>query len=175
MSYWIVPYLDVEDNFFRPPAWTELDVWNRSGNHEDRRRSAWSEVGRLAGQLEHLRQLDSGVVEKKRKDAFEVDLDVRGFALNELNTSVKDNTLTVSGSHEEKSEDGSRFSSRHFTRSFRIPDKVKVEDFKSCLAKDGRTLRIEAPMILPAVEDKKEEPKEVPIKVNHFQSKQVQG
>ena len=161
MSHFLVPYFDES---FRPMTclWDLSDVWGDGR----RQRSAWNELVRDMEMLRQELDSSSGAVCKKRKDAFEVALNVNGFQPKDINVSVKDNMLTVSGSHEEKSSDGCSYSSRQFSRSFRIPDNVKVEEFKSRLLKDGRTLRIEAPLV-PAVEEKKEEPKDTPIAINY--------
>lgn len=98
---------------------------------------------------------------------FQIDLDVRGFAPQDVNITVTDDkTLTVSGTHEEASDDGLHYSLRSFSRSFPIPKDVHVQDFKSKLAKDGKILRIEAPV----KQEKKEEPREVPIEINHVKT-----
>ena len=167
MAHFLVPYIE---DYHRPAAWMDLDCLWDDGR---RTRSAWNEWVRG---LERMgRELDSlnGSV-KRSKDAFEVNVDVHGFQPKDLNVSIQDNVLTIEGKHEEKSEDG--FSSRHFKRSFTIPENVQREQFKSLLAKDGRTLRIEAPLTHPMVEDKKEEEqKEVPIQVNHVKSAADRG
>lgn len=134
-----------------------------------RRRLAapFAELNRMARQLERLQRemgMLGGIMPKK--DAFEVDLDVQGYKPEDLNITVKDNELTISGSHEEKNEDGTHYQSRHFSRKFTLPENVEMDKMKSVLAADGRTLRVEAPLKQPAIEEKKEEPKEVPIAIN---------
>ena len=105
-----------------------------------------------------------------KNDTFQVDLDVHGFAPQDINITVTDDkTLTVSGKHEEKSEDGLNFSSRSFSRSFTIPKDVQVPDFKSKLAKDGKILRIEAP-VKREKKEKIEGPKNVSIEINHVKT-----
>jgi HSP20 family molecular chaperone IbpA len=157
MAHFIVPFLEES---FRPLVWDYEPFSGRS----------WNELARLAQHVDAMRQQCRDGV-SRRKDAFEVDLDVHGFTPKDLNISVQDNMLTVEGKHEEKSEDGSSYSSRQFIRSFRVPENVQVDQFKSKLARDGRTLRIEAPLVKPAVEEaKNEEPKEVEIAINHVKS-----
>ena len=70
----------------------------------------------------------------------------------------------MTGKHEETSQDGHHFVSRQFTRSFTLPESVDIEQIKSSLASDGRTLRIEAPVKKPAIKEP-EKPKEIPIQV----------
>jgi len=161
----LIPFLEES---FRP------SVWNQS------RWSPFDEVRpELAGllmQLDNMRRehgLREGDVKvSSGRDNYEVALDVRGFSPKDINVSVKDNLLTVSGKHEEKSADGSSFSSRSFSRSWKVPDHVKVDEFKSRLLRDGKTLRIEAPIERPpAVENggpgKDGDRKDVDIPVNH--------
>jgi len=109
-----------------------------------------------------------------KNGTFQVDLDVRGFAPQDINITVTDDkTLTVSAKHEDMSDDGLHFSSRCFSRSFPIPKDahVQVQDFKSKLAKDGKILRIEAPV--KREKKKTEEPKEVSIEINHVKTPAV--
>jgi HSP20 family molecular chaperone IbpA len=158
----IVPYLEES---FRPINWLDIDLWD--GRRRDPLESLSRELALLRKQA-HEDGLNS--VCKKRKDAFEVDLDVHGFSPSDLNVSIKDDFLTVEGKHEERSEDGSSFSSRQFKRSFRIPGNVQVDRFKSKLAKDGRTLKIEAPLVVPQNNNQVDETKEVPIAINFTKS-----
>lgn len=145
----LIPFL--EDSL-RPVVW---DSGRWPGNS-----SSFDSCGpELTGLLMHLDQLRrEGLNEGDAKvsngrDNYEVALDVRGFTPKDINVSVKDNMLTVSGKHEEKSADGSSFSSRSFSRSWTVPPNVKATEFKSRLMKDGKTLRIEAPVERPAVEN----------------------
>ena len=104
---------------------------------------------------------------------FQVDLDVHGFGPQDINITVTDDkTLTVSGKYEEKSDDGLLFSSRSFSRSFSISKEVQVQDFKSKLAKDGKILRIEAP-VKREKKEKIEGPKNVSIEINHVKTPAV--
>jgi len=185
MAQFLVPY--VED-YHRSGSRLDLD---RLSDDERRKISVWNVLGL---DMERMRRdLDSlhGSVKRRkdafevwnelireleriggdldsRKDVFEVKVDVHGFQPKDLNVSIKGNVLTVEGSHEEKSEDG--FSSHQFKRSFTIPDNVQRAQFKSHFAKDGRTLRIEAPLVQAVEEKKEEEQNEIPIQVNHVKS-----
>ena len=157
MAFQLIP-------FFDEPSWAmdwDLDPWTS----RQRQHSALSQLNRVARQLDRLqadRHVDGGVVLKD--NSFGVNLNVDGFQPKDINVSLQDGVLTVTGKHEEKSEDGHRFSSRQFTRSYRLPENVQQEQMKSFLAADGRTLKIEAPIVKPtAVEGK--QPQEVPIAI----------
>jgi len=185
MAHFLVPY--VED-YHRSIPGLDLDrlsdderrkisVWNVLGldmkrmrrdldslhGSVKRRKDTFEVWNELIRELERIRgDLDS------RKDVFEVNVDVQGFQPKDLNVSIEDNVLTIEGSHEEKSENG--FSSRQFKRSFTIPDNAQREQLKSHFAKDGRTLRIEAPLDQAVEEKKEEEQNEIPIQINHIKS-----
>lgn len=124
-----------------------------------------AQLDRLSRHLSRLQEdmdMDGQVCLKD--DTFRVDLNVDGFQPKDLNVSVKEDMLTITGKHEEKSEDGSRFTSRQFTRSYRLPETAQLDQMKSSLAADGRTLRISAPVLKPAIEQG--ERKEVPIQIH---------
>ena len=79
----------------------------------------------MARQLDRLRSdlhVDGGVVLKD--NSYGINVNVDGFQPKDLNVSLKDGLLTITGKHEEKSQDGNRFSSRQFTRSYRLPEHV---------------------------------------------------
>ena len=98
---------------------------------------------------ETLEQLSKrlGVGERlvPRSDAFEVDLDVAGYAPEEIRVTVKGRILTIEGQHEARSPDGSTSTSRSFSRSYTLPEGIAREAIQSVLLSDGRTLKIEAP------------------------------
>lgn len=125
--------------------------------------SPFHTLDHLFRELDGLRPLHNQQLQvQNNNNNFQVALDVHGYKPEELQVSVDNNCLTMSGKHEERSKDGRNFVSRQFTRSFTLPDTVDIEQLKSSLAADGRTLRIEAPVKKQAIEDK---PKEVPIAV----------
>lgn len=159
MAHFLVPFLE---DPMRPLVW-DCDPWTSRSSAA----ATLNDLARLGHYFDNA--IRHGIRDEavRRKDVFAVDLDVHGYDPQDLNISVKDNMLTIEGKHEDNAEDGSSFSSRHFVRSFSIPKNVQVEQFKSRLAKDGRTLRIEAPLVKPAIEEKKEEPKEVEIAIKH--------
>lgn len=159
MAY-IVPFFD--DSLYLAPRrkWDLMDIdpW---AHHNPSLHS----LGHLFNQLERAGNNDKLQVSKD-DGKFHVALDVRGYKPEELTVSVEDGHLTMSGKHEERSKDGKNFVSRQFTRSFMLPKEVEVDQIKSTLARDGRTLQIVAPMRPPAIEEP-EKPKEIPIQV-HF-------
>ena len=80
-----------------------------------------------------------------RKDGFEVDLDIEGYEPEDVKITVQGNILSITGSHEVRSADGSTFTSRNFSRTYTIPEYAVKEQIKSILLSDKRTLKIEAP------------------------------
>lgn len=158
MAFQLIP-------FFDEPAFEWMDV-------EPMRRRQWqqsplTQLDRLSRQLHHLQDhmLDSGAEVSLKNDCFNVNLNVDGFKPKDLNVSVKENMLTVTGNHEEKSEDGSRYVSRQFTRSYRLPERSQLDQMKSTLAADGRTLRIETPV---AKAEALQQAKEIPIQIHRI-------
>jgi len=103
-----------------------------------------------------------------RRDIFEVDMDVQGYKPEDLNISVEQNIMTISGSHEEKNEDGTHYQAHSFSRRFLLPQNIEMDKMKSYLTKDGRIecLRVEAPLKKPADEDK-EKAKGIPLTINY--------
>ena len=126
-------------------------------------RSSLRSLDHLLRELDQVRPFTNQQLQvTNNKDNYQVALDVHGYKPEELQVSVDNNCLTMSGKHEERSKDGRNFVSRQFTRSFTLPESVDVEHLKSSLAADGRTLRIEAPVKQQAIQ---QAPKEVPIAV----------
>lgn len=78
--------------------------------------------------------------------SFELALDVQGFDSKELQVNLQDNYLTVSGNHEEKSDDDDSFISRSFVRKYQLPHNVNQKSVRSSLINNGKTLKIEAPL-----------------------------
>lgn len=76
---------------------------------------------------------------KEVNDRYEVELAIPGFDKNDLNIELNDGLLTISSekTKEHKDEDKEAHYSRRefqyssFTRSFRLPDKVKEDDIKA--------------------------------------------
>lgn len=95
-----------------------------------------------------------------KDNGLEMNLNVSGYKPEELAIDVNDGYMTVSGKHEEKSDDGRKFVSRSFSRTHSLPKNVNMDGIKSSLI-DGKLLRVEAP--LKAIEQPKE--RVVPINV----------
>lgn len=136
--------------FFDEPAWAMDWDWDPfvPSRRRSYRNSPLAEINRMSRQLDQIRNemdVDGGVVLKD--NSFAVNLDVQGFRPKDLNVTLKDNVLTISGKHEEKTDDGNRFWSRQFVRTYRLPEGVQADQMKSLLAADGRTLKIEAPIV----------------------------
>jgi len=72
-------------------------------------------------------------IEKLSDDTYRIAVAVAGFTEPDLTITLQENTLTVSGRHQEKSEDKeSNFlykgiATRSFERKFNLADHVKVE------------------------------------------------
>ena len=154
MSFQIIPFFD-EDEL------VGLDPWRYFHQRPSQQSAMVPRMSQLLRDVDRLKRtsLNDGIV--PRNDAFEVALDVHGFDPKELQVSVNDNFLTMSGRHEEKSPDGSSFVSRSFTRKYHLPQNVNQEALKSALTNDGKTLRVEAPLVKP----NQPEAKAIPIEV----------
>lgn len=126
--------------------------------------SLFAEITHIAGQLERLRrQLGMFIGVIPRSDHFEVELDVPGYKLEDLNVCVQDDTLTISGTHDEKNKSGTHYQHRRFSRRFILPENVEADKMKSTFSNDGRIscLRVEAPFKQAAIEGK-EKVREIP-------------
>jgi len=163
----------VDDRLFPLADWLDLDPWIISTPRRHRILDPIHNLDQLFRQMDCLGRkvgVAGGLV--PRDDAFEVKLDVSGFKPEDLNITLQDRTLTITGKQEEKSEDGSCCSSRSFSRSFVFPKNVNIDDMKSCLASDGRTLRVEAPLM--AIEEKEEKlPKEIPLQIKRVEASET--
>ncbi len=95
---------------------------------------------------------------KERKDAFTVKADLPGVREEDLDVSLTENRLTISGTRdEEKKEEGERYytyerSYGNFTRSFTLPEGIDAEHIEAEL-KDG-VLNVTLPK-RPEVQPKK--------------------
>lgn len=151
MDFQIVPKFwdDDDDDMILSPSW-------KRPRHR---------LAQLFRDVDNLKRdaFSNGIV--PRSDAFEVTLDVHGFDPKELQVNLHNNYLTVAGRHVEKSTDGNSYVSRSFTRNYHLPQNVNQENLKSSLANNGKTLRIEAPLL--------EEAKAIPIEVTREDQKHV--
>ena len=165
MAFQLIPFYD-EPSVFDLLEW-EPRVQRRSHCPALMEYSPLGRLDRLSRQLARLQeQVSTGLGSEVslRDNTFNVNLNVDGFKPEALKVSVDGKTLTVTGKHEEKSEDGSRFVSREFTRHYRLPETAQVDQMKSTLAADGRTLMIETPVLRPEPVAR-EEPKAIPIEI----------
>lgn len=85
------------------------------------------------------------------KDGFQVCLDVKQFAPNEISVKTLDNAVVVEGKHEEKQDDHG-YISRHFVRRYVLPKEYDAKDIVSTLSSDG-VLTVKAPPLAKAIEN----------------------
>lgn len=76
-------------------------------------------------------------------DRYVLTLDVRQFKAEEIQVKVADETISVSGKHEEKQDEGN-FSYQEYSRKHSLPPGVRASDVKCVLSSDG-ILTITAP------------------------------
>lgn len=75
---------------------------------------------------------------KEDDKGFQLSLDTHHFKPEQIKVTVdQHNVLKVDGKHEERSEDGNHFSSRLFSRQYKLPDACSREAVVSNLSKDG--------------------------------------
>nr|AAA28634.1 heat shock protein 1 [Drosophila melanogaster] len=83
------------------------------------------------------------------RNGFQVSMNVKQFAANELTVKTIDNCIVVEGQHDEK-EDGHGVISRHFIRKYILPKGYDPNEVHSTLSSDG-ILTVKAPQPLPVV------------------------
>lgn len=88
---------------------------------------------------------DTAVIQDK--DKFQVKLDVRNFAPEEIKVKTVGNFIQIEGKHEEK-EDDKGYISRQFVRRFMLPKGHELKDVVSKLSSDG-VLTVTAPRKIP--------------------------
>ncbi|XP_017085296.1 heat shock protein 67B1 [Drosophila eugracilis] len=81
------------------------------------------------------------------RNGFQVSMNVKQFAANELTVKTIDNCIVVEGQHDEK-EDGHGVISRHFIRKYILPKGYDPNEVHSTLSSDG-ILTVKAPPPLP--------------------------
>ncbi|XP_055338403.1 heat shock protein beta-1-like [Paramacrobiotus metropolitanus] len=124
------------------------------------------EMGRLSnnqtgGQQQlAVRNLTPDIIEEDGQKKIQFNFDVRGFKPEDITLKTQDGRLVVSAKHEEG--DDEHHVVRQFQRMVSIPEGAKVELLKSRLGRGG-VLQVEAPYTAPAIEQKKEEFREIPI------------
>lgn len=105
------------------------------------------------------KSVDSSL-DEQTPDKFKVSVDLgEAFKPDEISVKIVDKTLKIEGKHEEKGEDGD-FTSRQFTRSYRLPDDVNLEQLTSSLSFEG-VLNVEAPRLVK--EELKPAERNIPI------------
>lgn len=77
------------------------------------------------------------------RNGFQVSMNVKQFAPDELTVKTIDNCIVVEGQHDEK-EDGHGVISRHFIRKYMLPKGFDPADVHSTLSSDG-ILTVKAP------------------------------
>ncbi|XP_005735273.1 heat shock protein beta-1-like [Pundamilia nyererei] len=92
-----------------------------------------------------LRQLTSGVSEiQTGPNSWKINLDVNHFSPEEITITTKEGYLQISGTHEER-QDEHGLVSRCFTRKYKLPQGVDLQQISSSLSADG-VLSVEAPV-----------------------------
>ena len=94
---------------------------------------------------------------------FEVKLDCTHFKPEEIDVKTVDNSVIISGKHEEKMDEHG-WVSRHFSRRYTLPQECEAKRVKSSLSPKG-VLTIEAPK--KPTEPFKDNERVVPINVIH--------
>lgn len=89
---------------------------------------------------------DQTIKVRDDEKVFEVSLDTHNYRPDEIKVNVVDKVLSVEGKHEEKSEDGNKFTSRQFARRYTLPQNCRPEQVVSNLSADG-VLLITAPKL----------------------------
>lgn len=95
---------------------------------------------------------DTAVIQDK--DKFQVKLDVKNFAPEEIKVKTIGNYIQIEGKHEEK-EDDKGYISRQFVRRFVLPRGHELKDVVSKLSSDG-VLTVTAPRRIPLPEQQQE-------------------
>lgn len=90
---------------------------------------------------------DVGSSIKADKDKFQVNVDVKHFAPEEISVKTADSYIVIEGKHEEKKDDHG-FISRQFVRRYALPEGTVPETVESRLSSDG-VLTITAPRKIP--------------------------
>lgn len=131
-SRFSIPSIFWEDPFRRHRKFLS-EFWNTPGPFD-----MISPIQRYTGyRMPSMRIWEDEKFASNAKDGFLVSLNVEHFAPNEINVKVIDNSILVEGKHEERSENGDSYVSRHFTRRYVLPDAFSVKDIMSTLSSDG--------------------------------------
>jgi len=82
-------------------------------------------------------QNDGDIKIEEDENKFELTLDASKYKPDELRVSVANQTITVEGKHEEKSENGHVMVLRQFIRKYSLPAGATAEDVVSNLSSEG--------------------------------------
>jgi molecular chaperone IbpA len=110
-------------------------------------------------------------IEKRGENAYQITLAVAGFSESDLDITVKEDTLTISGKITQTEKDQAAnylhrgIASRAFERTFRLADHIRVEDAS---LKDGL---LSIALVREVPEEKK--PRMIPI--NGFTRAETKG
>lgn len=77
-------------------------------------------------------------------DGFQVSLDVQHFIPSEITVKTVDDNIIIEAKHEDRPDEHGEVS-RHFRRSYRLPDGFDVKDVVSAISSDG-ILTVRAPL-----------------------------
>lgn len=99
---------------------------------------------------------------KDLKDSYQIDMELPGFAKEDVRAELKDGYLTVRAAHTEEKEDKGegkylrkeRYSG-HYQRSFYVGDKVTQEDISAAFKDGVLTLTVPKKEKQPEVEEAK--------------------
>ncbi|XP_022094492.1 uncharacterized protein LOC110981314 [Acanthaster planci] len=95
----------------------------------------------------HIQQ-ESGITEVQVSPTqFKVDLDVTGYAPEELAVKIVGDHIVIRGKHAEESPGEETKITREFSRRYTLPEDVLVEDVSVFLAKSGK-LSVKVPRIV---------------------------
>ncbi|KAI1294877.1 hypothetical protein HDE_05979 [Halotydeus destructor] len=111
-----------------------------SDNEESDACDKWSRKGKI-GKWSKL-----GQSTKTSGGKFKAYVRLMGYQAEGLEIKAAEGWLTVTGKHDETSEDGNEQVSRNFTKKFKIPADAKVDEIRTKLVKHGRFLKVIVPL-----------------------------
>jgi len=83
-------------------------------------------------------------------EKFQINLNIEGFAPEDLQVKSVDNFIIIEGKHEEKTDNS--IISRFFSRKWAIPQGVKVDEIRCNFNHKAGQIQVEAPRLV--IEDK---------------------
>lgn len=119
---------DMFDDFFRDDFWRPMSPMNRPA--------------RPQGNLPEFRAMKTDI--KEHDGGYELEMNLPGFAIEDVKAELKDGYLTVTASHTTENEvknENEKYIRReryagHYQRSFYVGDDITQEDIKAAF-KDG--------------------------------------